>query len=278
MTMRVVAIYRSATYSPGRHRSNDAAIMDATTARLAERGWSIERLGEGDVEAGIIPDADLYLNMCQGRECVGAAPRPRGVGRADAQHAVECARLPPSPPGAGRSRHRGSASRPQSSFRRASRRCRPPTCPMAISGSSAATCMPSKSSDVVRTTRERSARSAQGVRRPRRPAGRGAGARPRPGAQVLRRRRWIASFTLFARTAVRSTATRSTSPRCGAWRSPPPARSACASSAATRWSPSRTAPVLVDLNDWPSFAPVRDHAATAIARLAGAAIMQRSTR
>jgi hypothetical protein len=66
MTMRVLAIYRSATYSPGRHRNNDAAIMDATTARLADNGWSIERLGERDVEAGIIPDADLYLNMCQG--------------------------------------------------------------------------------------------------------------------------------------------------------------------------------------------------------------------
>lgn len=67
MTMQLVAIYRSASYSPGRHRSNDAAIMDATTARFAEAGWSVERLGEGDVEAGIVPDADLYLNMCQGR-------------------------------------------------------------------------------------------------------------------------------------------------------------------------------------------------------------------
>ena len=42
-------------------------MMDATTERFAEAGWDIERLGEGDVEAGIIPDADLYLNMCQGR-------------------------------------------------------------------------------------------------------------------------------------------------------------------------------------------------------------------
>jgi hypothetical protein len=67
MTMRVLALYRSSAYSPGRHRNNDAAIMDATTERLAENGWSVERVGEGDVEAGIIPDADLYLNMCQGR-------------------------------------------------------------------------------------------------------------------------------------------------------------------------------------------------------------------
>ncbi|HEY4099528.1 MAG TPA: hypothetical protein VGM20_01475 [Gemmatimonadales bacterium] len=71
MTMRLVAIYRSATFSPGRHRSNDAAIMDATTEQMALRGWSVERLGEGDVEAGIIPDADLYLNMCQGSAASG---------------------------------------------------------------------------------------------------------------------------------------------------------------------------------------------------------------
>lgn len=68
MSMQLVAIYRSATYSPGRHRSNDAAIMDAVTAHLADAGWEVERLGEGDVEAGILPPADLYLNMCQGIE------------------------------------------------------------------------------------------------------------------------------------------------------------------------------------------------------------------
>jgi len=66
MTMRAVAIYRSASFSPGRHRSNDAAIMDATVNRLLHRGWRIERLGETDVEAGIVPPAELYLNMCQG--------------------------------------------------------------------------------------------------------------------------------------------------------------------------------------------------------------------
>ncbi len=41
---------------------------------------------------------------------------------------------------------------------------------------------------------------------------------------------------------------------------------------------SRSRPMLVDLNDWPSFAPVRDAAAIAIAELAQASIMQRSTR
>ncbi len=37
--------------------------------------------------------------------------------------------------------------------------------------------------------------------------------------------------------------------------------------------PSRTRPMLVDLNDWPSFAPVRDAAATAIAQLAESSAM-----
>ena len=40
--------------------------------------------------------------------------------------------------------------------------------------------------------------------------------------------------------------------------------------------PSRTRPMLVDLNDWPSFAPVRDAAATAIAALAEESALQRT--
>ena len=42
--------------------------------------------------------------------------------------------------------------------------------------------------------------------------------------------------------------------------------------------PSPTHPTLVDLNDWPSFAPVRQEAAAAIAQLAEASVMQRSIR
>ena len=63
---RLVALYRSPTYSPAQHRSNDTAILDATVDGLAQRGWHVTRAGEKDVAAGRLPAAELYVNMCQG--------------------------------------------------------------------------------------------------------------------------------------------------------------------------------------------------------------------
>jgi hypothetical protein len=63
---RLVALYRSPTYSPEVHRRNDTAILDETVAGLQRRGWDVSRAGEGDVAAGRLPAADLYVNMCQG--------------------------------------------------------------------------------------------------------------------------------------------------------------------------------------------------------------------
>jgi len=63
---RLVALYRSPTYSPEVHRRNDTAILDATVAGLERRGWQVSRTSEGDVAAGRLPPADLYVNMCQG--------------------------------------------------------------------------------------------------------------------------------------------------------------------------------------------------------------------
>ena len=63
---RLVALYRSPTYSPAQHRSNDTAILDETVVALERRGWDVMRTGEGDVAAGRLPAADLYVNMCQG--------------------------------------------------------------------------------------------------------------------------------------------------------------------------------------------------------------------
>jgi hypothetical protein len=62
----LVAIYRSPAYSPMQHRVNDTAILDTTVAQLAERGWDAIKTTEREVEAGRLPVADLYLNMCQG--------------------------------------------------------------------------------------------------------------------------------------------------------------------------------------------------------------------
>ena len=62
----LVALYRSPTYSPEVHRRNDMAILDDTVAGLEQRGWHVSRAGEGEVAAGRLPAAELYVNMCQG--------------------------------------------------------------------------------------------------------------------------------------------------------------------------------------------------------------------
>jgi hypothetical protein len=68
---RAVALYRQPSYSPNQHRANDTAILDATTHYLEELGWSITRASESEVVAGTfangaLTDADVILNMCQG--------------------------------------------------------------------------------------------------------------------------------------------------------------------------------------------------------------------
>jgi hypothetical protein len=63
---RVVALSRSPSYSPNQHRANDAAILNAVTARLAAEGWTVVSRSERDLERDGLPDGDLYLNMCQG--------------------------------------------------------------------------------------------------------------------------------------------------------------------------------------------------------------------
>jgi len=62
----LVAIYRSPSYSPLQHGVNDTAILDATVARLEARGWRAIKTNEREVEQGRLPAAELYLNMCQG--------------------------------------------------------------------------------------------------------------------------------------------------------------------------------------------------------------------
>lgn len=66
------AWYRKPSYSPNQHRVNDAAIMDAAIARLEQRGWHILRLSEAEAEAGARPEVDCHLNMCQGPRALEA--------------------------------------------------------------------------------------------------------------------------------------------------------------------------------------------------------------
>ena len=61
-----VAIYRSPSYSPMQHRSNDTAILDGTVGHLTSRGWRVTAVSEAEIERGLLPAVPLYLNMCQG--------------------------------------------------------------------------------------------------------------------------------------------------------------------------------------------------------------------
>lgn len=62
----LVALYRRPSYSPQQHRDNDTAILADTTAELARQGWRVIKATEEDVEQGRLPSGVLYLNMCQG--------------------------------------------------------------------------------------------------------------------------------------------------------------------------------------------------------------------
>lgn len=63
---QLVAIYRSPSYSPLQHGVNDTAILDETVGLLETKGWRATRTTEREVEQGRLPAAELYLNMCQG--------------------------------------------------------------------------------------------------------------------------------------------------------------------------------------------------------------------
>jgi hypothetical protein len=62
----LVAVYRRQSYSPFQHLDNDRAILACTAAELERRGWRVTSASEEDVEQGRLPAGTLYLNMCQG--------------------------------------------------------------------------------------------------------------------------------------------------------------------------------------------------------------------
>ena len=59
-------MYRRPSYSPLQHRGNDTAILADTAAELARHGWRVTNTSEEEVEKGRLPPGALYLNMCQG--------------------------------------------------------------------------------------------------------------------------------------------------------------------------------------------------------------------
>jgi hypothetical protein len=63
---RLTAIFRKPAYSPLHHLANDTAILDLVVARLTAAGWDADRVHESEVEGGRVPSTSLYLNMAQG--------------------------------------------------------------------------------------------------------------------------------------------------------------------------------------------------------------------
>ena len=64
----VVGLFRQASYSPHQHRTNDTAILDRTLEHFAAAGWATAHLDETTLvgSAAALPPAALYLSMCQG--------------------------------------------------------------------------------------------------------------------------------------------------------------------------------------------------------------------
>ena len=63
---RLVGISREKEYSPGRHQSNDALLLEAVTGRLRVRGSRVD-LMMLDLAEPAPADAALVFSMCQGR-------------------------------------------------------------------------------------------------------------------------------------------------------------------------------------------------------------------
>ena len=63
---RLVGLYREKQYSPGRHQSNDAVLLDQIAHRLREREFAVDLMSL-EVANGARAQAALVFSMCQGR-------------------------------------------------------------------------------------------------------------------------------------------------------------------------------------------------------------------
>jgi glutathione synthase/RimK-type ligase-like ATP-grasp enzyme len=63
---RLVGLYREKQYSPGRHQSNDALLLDQIAHRLREREFTVDLMTLEEAN-GARADAALVFSMCQGR-------------------------------------------------------------------------------------------------------------------------------------------------------------------------------------------------------------------
>ena len=67
--MRLVGLYREMEYSPGRHRSNDAVLLEQVAATLKAQGFVVDLMTADEAPAAP-PEAELVFSMCQGRRAL----------------------------------------------------------------------------------------------------------------------------------------------------------------------------------------------------------------
>ncbi|HEX7517517.1 MAG TPA: hypothetical protein VF345_09545 [Chthoniobacterales bacterium] len=63
---RLLGLYREKQYSPGRHQSNDVLLLDQIAHRLRERDFAVDLLSF-EQAAGRRSEAAIIFSMCQGR-------------------------------------------------------------------------------------------------------------------------------------------------------------------------------------------------------------------
>jgi glutathione synthase/RimK-type ligase-like ATP-grasp enzyme len=63
---RLLGLYRERQYSPGRHLSNDVLLLDQIAHRLRERDFAVDLLTLDEAESRRM-DAAIVFSMCQGR-------------------------------------------------------------------------------------------------------------------------------------------------------------------------------------------------------------------
>jgi glutathione synthase/RimK-type ligase-like ATP-grasp enzyme len=66
---RLLGLYREKQYSPGRHQSNDALLLDQIAHRLREREFAVD-LMTLEKANGMRLDVTLVFSMCQGRDAL----------------------------------------------------------------------------------------------------------------------------------------------------------------------------------------------------------------
>jgi hypothetical protein len=66
---RLLGLYRETQYSPGRHLSNDVLLLDQIAHRLREREFAVDLLTFDEAESSHT-DAAIIFSMCQGRSAL----------------------------------------------------------------------------------------------------------------------------------------------------------------------------------------------------------------